>query len=179
MKKKILFLLISLVLLAGAAFAIFMGIKSSESEEPSGGSSLSNNNTKNGGVLKNRKVAFIDKHATVSEITSEKGVVNIYMFWGDGCPHCEKQWEYLEEIAKEYPNDFKVYGFELWYTKSNKEVLKTFYKAVGDEEITAVPYTVIGDKGYRGTISQKSLVDLIEYYKDKNIDIYFDKIQSK
>ena len=33
-----------------------------------------------------------------------KEQVNLYLFWGDGCPHCEAEQTYLEELADEFRN---------------------------------------------------------------------------
>ena len=33
---------------------------------------------------------------------SAKEQVNLYLFWGDGCPHCEEEQQYLKELEKEF-----------------------------------------------------------------------------
>ena len=123
------------------------------------------------------KLAYIKKEASLSDIKKDDGVVNIYMFWGNGCPHCEAQWENIEALREEYPNDFKVYGFELWYHKDNMEILNIFAEAVGDEPIDAVPYTIIGDRSYSGAMSKEELTKAIKNNKNKNNDVYFTKIK--
>ena len=123
------------------------------------------------------QLAYIKKEASLSDIKKEDGVVNIYMFWGNGCPHCEAQWENIEAIREEYPNDFKVYGFELWYHSDNTNILNAFAEAVGDEPVDAVPYTIIGDKSYSGAMTKEELVRAIKNNKNKNNDVYFNKIK--
>ena len=39
--------------------------------------------------------------------------INIYFFWGNGCPHCEKEKIFLEKIKNKYSN-VVVYDFEVW-----------------------------------------------------------------
>ncbi|KKT07630.1 MAG: putative membrane protein, partial [Candidatus Nomurabacteria bacterium GW2011_GWB1_43_19] len=29
--------------------------------------------------------------------------INIYFFWGEGCPHCEKEKPFLETLEEKYP----------------------------------------------------------------------------
>ena len=98
------------------------------------------------------------------------------MFWGEGCPHCKAQWEYLESIRKQYPNEFQVYGFEVWHNKNNLKLGNKFAKAVGDTEIQSVPYTIIGDQKFDGFSDGEKLLEAILKAKDKKTDIYFDKI---
>lgn len=170
MKKKVLLfgaitVAIVGILVAVISTAINNGTDSSNSEESSKVE-----------IKKNNDVAYLNKDATLEEITETEGVVNIYMFWGNGCPHCKNQWEILEGLRKEYPNDFKAYGFEVWNNKSNLELLHTFADVMGDE-VNAVPYTIIGDKSFTGTMSEKTIIEMIEKYKDEKNDIYFDRIK--
>lgn len=123
------------------------------------------------------KLAYIKKEADLSDIKKDDGVVNIYMFWGNGCPHCEAQWENIEAIREKYSEDFKVYGFELWYHNENMSVLNSFAEAVGDAPVDSVPYTIIGEKSYSGAMSKEALVKAIKANKNKNNDIYFNKIK--
>ena len=41
-----------------------------------------------------------------------KEKVNLYLFWGDGCPHCEAEQEFLTEIEEEFPN-LKITKYEV------------------------------------------------------------------
>lgn len=171
MKKKVLlFLGISFVLLFGAVFAYVSSVQykvdTTDDNEPVAEVDS-----------ENRTVAYLNKDAQLSDIKKEKGKVNIYMFWGNGCPHCKAQWEYLEALRSEYPNDFNVYGFEVWYNKSNLELLTQFSEAMGDGDVNSVPYTIIGDKSYEGAQSEATLTSAIKQYKDKGVDVYFDKIK--
>ena len=124
-----------------------------------------------------RKVAYLNKDAELADIKREKGKVNIYMFWGNGCPHCKAQWETLETMRKKYPNDFNVYGFEVWYDHENLEILKKFAAAMGDDDVDAVPYTIIGEQSFSGAQNEEMLKRTIFAEKNKSFDIYFDKIK--
>ena len=49
--------------------------------------------------------------------------VNVYLFHGDGCPHCASEIEYLEEIEKEY-NEVNINLYEVWYNEDNQKLMK-------------------------------------------------------
>ncbi len=74
--------------------------------------------------------------------------VNIYLFYGDGCPHCAALEEYLNN---EYSSDknVTVYKYEVWNNKENQELWKKVESVTG-EEAKGVPYFVIGDEIYQG-----------------------------
>ena len=38
----------------------------------------------------------------LNNIVQEENKINIYFFWGNGCPHCEEEMEFFESIEKEY-----------------------------------------------------------------------------
>jgi thiol-disulfide isomerase/thioredoxin len=120
----------------------------------------------------------INKNASLSDIKKEEGMVNIYLFYGKECPHCEKLMEYLDDINDEYGNKFNLYGFEVWHDSSNASLMKKFVTAKGDNS-SGVPYYVIGDEsfiGYNYTYDEK-IVKAIEKYSSNGYDIYFDKIK--
>ena len=43
-----------------------------------------------------------------------KEQLNLYLFWGDGCPHCALEKEYLEDLKKEY-KELNVIQYEVCY----------------------------------------------------------------
>ena len=74
--------------------------------------------------------------------------VNIYLFYGNGCPHCKALETYLN---KEYKKDEEVsiYKYEVWFDKAGQKALKKAQTATG-EEPQGVPYFIIGDEVYQG-----------------------------
>jgi thiol-disulfide isomerase/thioredoxin len=36
-------------------------------------------------------------------IQGDTGAFPVYFFWGDGCPHCEEEKQFLNEMKKKYP----------------------------------------------------------------------------
>jgi thiol-disulfide isomerase/thioredoxin len=70
--------------------------------------------------------------------------VIVYVFWGDGCPHCAKAIPYLEGLAAANPAiDLRLY--EVW----NNEANRTFLFSMGEKfgfEPSSVPTTFIGSQ---------------------------------
>ena len=96
--------------------------------------------------------------------------VNIYLFYGDGCPHCSALEEYLDE---EYSTDkdVKVYKYEVWNDSNNQTLWQKVADVIG-EEAKGVPYFVIGKEvlqGYSASDAWESKVDkAIEKAKKTN-----------
>lgn len=96
--------------------------------------------------------------------------VNVYLFYGDGCPHCSALEEYLDE---KYSNDkdVKVYKYEVWNDVTNQELWKKVEDVTG-EEAKGVPYFVIGKEvmqGYSaGDVWEKKVDKAIEKAKKIN-----------
>jgi len=84
---------------------------------------------------------------TVSAQTAPKDV-NIYFFWGDGCPHCANEKIYLEYLENKYPF-VTLYDYEVYNNGENKNLLKEIGSAM-DVNIAGVPFTVIGEKYFIG-----------------------------
>ena len=59
-------------------------------------------------------------------------------------------------------------------------ILNAFASSMG-EKVTGVPYTIIGSKTFKGFNDtddyKQSIIKTIEEEKDKNYDVYFDKIK--
>lgn len=67
----------------------------------------------------------------------------IYLFWGDGCPHCEAEWEFLGELQNEFP-DLVVHDFEVWYDEANRALFADVMAGRG-MEARSVPTTLFND----------------------------------
>lgn len=76
-------------------------------------------------------------------ICSYAKTIDLYLFYGDGCPHCAKEKEYLSQLQKQYQIDVHLY--EVWYQKENQELLKQVKKTLGADS-NYVPFTVIGNQ---------------------------------
>jgi glutaredoxin len=82
----------------------------------------------------------------------ENDKINIYFFWGDGCPHCEKEKAFLDDYIKDNP-DVVVKDYEVWGSKENLDLMTEFAKEL-DVDVRGVPFTVIGEHYVIGWMSE-------------------------
>ena len=73
--------------------------------------------------------------------------VNLYLFYGEECPHCEKEQQYLEELKKYY--DFNIIKYETWHNEENAELMANVKSKLGINN-SYVPFTVIDNLGLTG-----------------------------
>ena len=118
------------------------------------------------------------RYANVQDIKRIGGKTNIYIFWGEGCPHCEEAFNYFDSLRNEYGDYFNLYGFETWNNSDNALLLEKFGKALNIQP-SGVPFIVIGDGYYIGFIPETSdiLLKSIKENRNKNNDIYFNKVK--
>lgn len=76
------------------------------------------------------------------------GPVELTLFWGDGCPHCAAEHEWLEDAQEEYPN-LVVTDYEVWFDEGNRQLLAETAEEMGFEP-TGVPVTIIGERHWVG-----------------------------
>ncbi len=74
--------------------------------------------------------------------------VTLYLFWGDGCPHCENEKQFLAQLQNQYPQ-LEVKFFEVLYNEDNSKFLSQMNEAYGNEK-TGVPTTFLDDKFWVG-----------------------------
>ena len=98
----------------------------------------------------------------------EEDKINIYLFYGDGCPHCKAEKELLEKLEDKYPNQLNVYLYEVWDNKDNAKILRKFKKEFNLTENDSVPFTVIGEKYFYG------YSDSVGVKIEKQITLYLD-----
>lgn len=73
--------------------------------------------------------------------------VNLYLFYGQECPHCKEEMTYLEELKESY--DFNIIKYETWHNEENAELL-TEVKSKLKMDNPYVPFTVIDNLGLTG-----------------------------
>jgi thiol-disulfide isomerase/thioredoxin len=86
----------------------------------------------------------------IVKVSSSKDKINIYLFYGDGCPHCEKEMTFLDEIKVKYGNKVNIYKYETWYNDNNLELMKKIKELMQEDVSGSVPLTVVGEKSYMG-----------------------------
>lgn len=96
-----------------------------------------------------------------------KETVNVYLFYGKGCPHCAAEKEYLEEVAKENKN-VKIIYYEVWYDENNKKLFEDVREKL-EITRTGVPLTIIGETyivGYSEAVNAK-IDRAIDFYTER------------
>ncbi len=78
-----------------------------------------------------------------------KQKVNIYLFRGEGCPHCQEAEEFFDSIENKYSKYYNLIDYETWYDSNNADLMQKVAKKLG-EEVTGVPYIIIGKKTWKG-----------------------------
>lgn len=68
--------------------------------------------------------------------------VYIYLFWGEGCPHCAKAKPYFEYLAEKYPQ-VVLRSYEIYYNAENQKLFSDI-AAYHGFEISGVPTMLIG-----------------------------------
>lgn len=116
----------------------------------------------------------------VSAKADEK-VINIHLFYGNGCPHCAAEEEFLSDYLKDR-TDVKLYKYEVWYDSNNQELLSKVQKEMGTTNKNGVPFTVIGKKtivGYADGVTDEQIKDTINYYLNNDYRDYAGEITGK
>lgn len=95
-----------------------------------------------------------------------KEKVNLYLFWGDGCPHCAAEEELLTDLENEYEN-LSVTKYEVWYHSENNAFLQKI-AASTERTFRGVPVTIVGQTIITGfsTETEQQIRRAINYYSE-------------
>ena len=113
---------------------------------------------------------YKDRVYETVNVEVEENKVNLYLFYGQECPHCEAEREWLEDIKDEYKDSLNVYEFEVWHNDDNSAMMKEVKSYFGATK-ESVPFTVIGDSyyfGYSDSISSMIEGSIKEYIGEEN-----------
>lgn len=96
--------------------------------------------------------------------SAKAAINNVYLFYGDGCPHCAKEELFLADLKKEDKyKDLQVMKFEVWKDAKNAELLKRTAKQM-NLKVSGVPLTVIGSRsivGFDGALTTGEQIKLL------------------
>ncbi|NSW54104.1 MAG: hypothetical protein HPY85_16495 [Anaerolineae bacterium] len=91
--------------------------------------------------------------------------IPIYFFWGDGCPHCENEHQFMQnDLLPRYPN-VVLYDYETWYNQDNQDLFNRMAEAYGFVP-QGVPTTFVGNRyfvGFTETIGDQIEALIVEY----------------
>ena len=74
--------------------------------------------------------------------------INVYLFYGQGCPHCAGMLGFLDEMAQNYTT-MKLNVFEIYSHPENAVLFQEYAAALG-RSITGVPTLFINRKMFAG-----------------------------
>ena len=97
----------------------------------------------------------------------EDDTITLYLFHGDGCPHCAEENKFLDSISDKYPN-LEIVKYEVWYNDENSELLDKVKSSL-DITQNGVPTTIIGDTviiGY-GSGTGAKIERAIKFYTEE------------
>ncbi len=99
----------------------------------------------------------------IPSFVSAKEKVKVYLFRGDGCPHCEDAIEFFTNVSDEEKEKFELVQYEVWYSEENEEIMNKVASKLR-EEVSGVPYIVVGKKSFSGFNEEKgnSILALVD-----------------
>ena len=97
--------------------------------------------------------------STEPELKDDSDKIVIYYFWGSGCPSCDLQSSFLDDIALKY-SDVEIKRFD-FSVKENKDLLDSL-ALVYEERIIAPPATFIAEESVIGFGSAETTGKLID-----------------
>ncbi len=92
--------------------------------------------------------AFSATSSVFAESISAHAPVDVYMFWGDGCPHCAQEYSFLKDVLPKY-GPVLLHRFEVYHHPENLELLNTVASKL-NMNASGVPFLVIGDQAFVG-----------------------------
>ncbi|MFA6551285.1 MAG: hypothetical protein WCV41_02020 [Patescibacteria group bacterium] len=101
--------------------------------------------------------------------TTEQKPLNIYFFYGEGCPHCAAEEVFLKKIQSERPN-INIQRFEVWNNPDNAKLIGSIIKKLNfDLKASSVPLTFIGGQAVSGYYNDETtgvqLTQIIDQYQ--------------
>ena len=102
---------------------------------------------------------YDDKVAKLANVEIDNNKINLYLFFGAECPHCEEERKWLKTIQEDYKEYLNIYYFEVWHDDDNKDLLNEVKNEFSINK-NGVPLTIVGDEYYIGY--SKSIGSMIE-----------------
>lgn len=101
-------------------------------------------------------------------------VINLHLFYGAECPHCEAEITFLDKYLSDKDN-VRLYKYEVWHNTNNQNKLLEVKDLLNNND-DGVPFLIIGSKvivGYADGITDETIKDTINFYLENN---YKDKV---
>jgi glutaredoxin len=75
---------------------------------------------------------------------SPRKVLDAYLFYGQGCPHCAKEEKHLRVYEEKYA-DLNVHRYEVYYNDDNMRLFARVAESMG-ADVSGIPFLIIGDE---------------------------------
>ena len=119
-----------------------------------------------------------DTDTPTSNNDSEKKVT-VYLFRGNGCPHCEHAMEFLESIADDY-GYLEIISYEVWYNSENQKLMEEVSSELGITVSTSGPLIVIGTeyarRGYSDGMEDVIIREIESSYQSSDYEDVVEKV---
>ena len=102
------------------------------------------------------------------DISFDDNKINLYLFYGDGCPHCEELLEYLNTLPYTTRRKINLYTFEVWYNEDSYNLFMNMGEKL-DIEMKSIPFLFVGDtyfEGFRQKDKKEIKKSIEEYVKN-------------
>ena len=124
--------------------------------------------------MKLKKILFILTLFLVLPFTKVNAEeVTVTLFYGDGCPHCSHEKQYLDILKYQLGDNLNIEQYEVWNNDENNELLSKV-RATFNDDNTGVPFLVIGNKffsGYNDDIAKEIKKTIFDNLKQNNLNV--------
>lgn len=100
-------------------------------------------------------IGLLPSAAATATATTVDPDADVVIFWGDGCPNCAEQNEWLDDVEDQFP-DLTITHYEVWNSEANRTIFEAEGQRLGFNA-GSVPTTIIGERvwiGWTGQIEQ-------------------------
>lgn len=124
--------------------------------------------------MKLKKILFVLTLFLVLPFTKVNAEeVTVTLFYGDGCPHCSHEKQYLDILKYQLGDNLNIEQYEVWNNDKNNELLSKV-RATFNDDNTGVPFLVIGNKffsGYNDDIAKEIKKTIFDNLKQNNLNV--------
>lgn len=124
--------------------------------------------------MKLKKILFVLTLFLVLPFTKVNAEeVTVTLFYGDGCPHCSHEKQYLDILKYQLGDNLNIEQYEVWNNDKNNELLSKVRTTFNDDN-TGVPFLVIGNKffsGYNDDIAKEIKKTIFDNLKQNNLNV--------
>lgn len=97
----------------------------------------------------------------ITDVSAEEKIT-LYLFYGNECPHCAEEKEFLRELEDKYSN-LDIVLYEVWHNDKNATLMDNVKEKLNKVN-PYVPFTVVGENAITGFNSsmENSIDDMIK-----------------